>query len=68
MQRVTALFGADSEGWLELLGCTTAPDVAAGVAQRLHNERPIKSPDPDLNDLIRSRARALARVAMGGER
>lgn len=68
MTRVTALFVGDSEGRLELLGCTTAPEVAAGVAQRLLTERPRGSPDRDLNELIKSRARALAKAALGGER
>jgi hypothetical protein len=68
MQRVTALFASDSDGRLELLGCTTAPDVAAGVAQLLLAERPTRSPDRDLDELIQSHNRALAKAALGGKR
>jgi len=68
VQGVTALFASDLEGRLELLGCTTAPDVAAGVAEHLLAEHPARSPDRDLDELIHSRRRALAKAALGGNR
>jgi hypothetical protein len=68
VQGVTALFVCDSEGRLELLGCTTAPDVAAGVAEHFLTEHPARRPDRDLDELLQSRKRALAKAALGGNR
>jgi hypothetical protein len=67
VERLIALYATDGER-LELLGITQAADLTALAAQRLLAEHPARSPDRDLDELIRSRRRALARVAMGGDR
>jgi hypothetical protein len=66
VERVTALFAADADGRLELLGVTQAGDVAARVAQALLAERPMPSKDREFREVQEARRRALARAAMGG--
>lgn len=66
MQRVAALFVADDDGSLQLLGCTSAGDVAARVAQALLEEHWTPSRDREFREIQEARARALARVAIGG--
>ena len=54
MQRVAALFVADDDGRLQLLGCTSAGDVAARVAQALLEEHRTPSRDKEFRDRKRA--------------
>ena len=68
MQHVAALFVADDDGRLQLLGCTSAGGAAARVARALLEEYRTPSRDKEFREIQEARARALARVAMGGNR